>query len=160
MDLSSFFSNSKHSDQPQADPNDFSNKYNTKLSPEEEKKFQAWALANNRTKDSYDYDMRGAWKEMQSGKNLQSDNGHFPDTYKKPNHPTFSDQSVYNGIEGNVGGKWEETKDGKVMFTPSKTNLKNMTAEELKNYFDKVEPGIILNIPKDIAKKMYPSMKK
>lgn len=34
-------------------------------------------------------------------------NVHFPDTYKFPTHPTFSNESVYSGKNGNVvGGSW------------------------------------------------------
>lgn len=125
------------------DPNDFSDRYNTKLSPAEEKEFKKWAKENNKTKDVYDYDLRGFWKDKQEF----ADNGHGSDKYKKPNHPTFSDQSQYHGKEGNVGGKWAE-KNGKVSFTPSETNIRNMSAEELKYYFQKYEPGVELNLPK------------
>ena len=40
--------------------------------------------------------------------------GHWPDTYKLPSHPTFSDEFVYSGVPseknpyGEVGGHWEE----------------------------------------------------
>ena len=40
------------------DPNDFSERYNTKLSPEEESRFQEWARKENRAGDVYDYDLR------------------------------------------------------------------------------------------------------
>lgn len=36
-------------------------------------------------------------------------NGHFPDTYKLPNHPTFSDESIYSNKE-HPGGHWEGDK--------------------------------------------------
>lgn len=34
-------------------------------------------------------------------------NGHYPDTFKKPNHPTFSDESIYHS-EATPGGHWSE----------------------------------------------------
>lgn len=126
------------------DTRDYSNKYNTSLSTAEEAKYGAWATKNGRGKDSYDYDMRGAWKEMQTKGNLQSSNGHFPDTYKKPNHPTFSDQSKYNGSEGKMGGKWGN-ENGVDTFTPGKGSM--FKAEELQRYFQKVEPKAKLYAP-------------
>ena len=44
-----------------ADPMDFSDRYNTKLTPAEAKAYQAWAKAERRERDVYDYDLRGAW---------------------------------------------------------------------------------------------------
>ena len=76
---------------------DYSDKFNTVLAPDEEEKYQAWATENHREKDVYDYDLRGAWKELQSGTMSEDERGHLGDKYKKPNHPTFSDQSIYSG---------------------------------------------------------------
>lgn len=141
------------------DPRDFSDKFNTQLSPAEEIAFQKWAKENRRDKDTYDYDIRGAWKELMSGKMKQADNGHLGDKYKKPNHPTFSDQSKYHGVDGATGGRWEETPDGKTVFTPSKFNLQNMAPAALQRYFDKYEPGVILALPqnKTAAETMFPN---
>lgn len=139
------------------DPNDWSDTHNTKLSSEDEKKFQKWAKANGRLGDVYDYDIRGAWKEITSGDMKQADNGHLGDRYKKPNHPTFSNQSIYHGVGGAIGGEWSETPEGVTVFTPSETNLKNMTPKQLRNYFDKVEPNVLLNIPYSLAEKLYPN---
>lgn len=72
--------------------------YRTTLSPEEEERFQEWARRNRIRMDpgwNEDYDLRGLW---QSNPTITPDErGHLPDTYKKPFHPTFSDQSVYGG---------------------------------------------------------------
>lgn len=117
---------------------DYTEKYNTKLSPQEEAAYQQWATENNRSKDDYDYDMRGAWKA-----GIASDpRGHFPDTYKKPNHPTFSDQSQYNGVDGYVGGHWSE--DGKE-YVPSHTNIEMYGQPGLERYFKEREPNTKLN---------------
>lgn len=127
---------------------DMTDQYNTKLSKPDEEKFQSWAADNGRTADLENYDMRGWWK--QNGKTdaqaQGDDRGHFTDEFKKPNHPTFSDESKYHGVDDNKGGTWG-TKDGKDTFTPSETNLKNMTPEELKDYFSKVEPDANLILP-------------
>lgn len=122
----------------QVDKRDFTNKYNTKLSAKEEAQFQQWANKEGKSGDVYDYDLRGAWKELNSGSMKADDRGHLGDKYKKPNHPTFSDQSVYNGKDGFVGGKWG--KEGNAdTFTPSKTNV--MTDAELTKYFKEREPN-------------------
>ena len=121
----------------QTDPYDYSARYNTQLAPADEAKFQAWAAANNRTRDLYDYDMRGFW---QSGAQLD-DRGHGVDTFKKPNHPTFSNQSQYHGPE-TPGGVW-----GPDSFTPSVHNLSMMSAPALQRYFQEREPNYRLVIP-------------
>ena len=107
------------------DPYDFTDRYNTQLTPEEEAKFQQWAKENNALGDLYDYDVRGAWKELTSGTMSKDARGHLGDTYKKPNHPTFSDQSIYHGKDGFVGGSWISAPNGQsVFFNPS--NSTNM----------------------------------
>jgi len=128
-------------------------KYNTKLSDSEEQQFQSWALQNGRTNDTMDYDMRGWWKE--NAKNGTPAPGqHFTDKYKKPNHPTFSDESIYHGKDGNKGGTWGGT-DAAPTFKPSKTNLQNLTREQLQQYFQNVEPGVMLLLPPTKAQKRY-----
>ncbi len=71
---------------------------------------------NNGDYDFYSYYKNGDYKNYQGG--------HFPDTYKKPNHQTFSNESVYSTPE-NPGGYWENNeiyhKDGK--FTPTNFNF-------------------------------------
>lgn len=122
------------------DPNDYTNAYNTQLTPQEERSFREWA--GDKVRDLYDYDLRGFWK---SGAAF-SENGHGADTYKKPNHPTFSVGSKYHGSDGNIGGVWGEDQEGHAFFVPSEHNLKNMPLPELKRYFDKVEPDVLLSI--------------
>lgn len=131
------------------DPNDYSERYNTPLSEDEEKRFRKWAKEQKRERDVYDYDLRGFWKEG----NAFAENGHGSDRFKKPNHPTFSTESRYHGADGYYGGQWEE-RDGRVMFTPSEHNLRNMPLEVLLEYFRKVEPDVLLNVPP--ANRLYP----
>ena len=143
-----------------ADPNDFSDKYNTVLEPETETAYNAWASENGRHKDVYDYDLRGAYQEMQSGDMAAADNGHLGDKYKKPNHPTFSNESIYHGSDGKLGGSWTENENGQTVFTPSKSNLENMSVKQLREYFNKIEPDVILNIPESLSEKLYPNQGK
>jgi hypothetical protein len=75
-------------------------------------------------------------------------NGHFPDTYKTPVHPTFSDESSYNGQGGKQGGHWEALpQEGKYAFHASDWNLQNTPEANLKAYFDNYEPGNTLVLP-------------
>lgn len=126
------------------EPQDYTYKFNTKLSPQEEAQFQQWATQNNKTKDSFDYDIRGAWKEGVAG----TGGDHSPDTYKKPNHPTFSNQSKYHGAEGKTGGEWVDQGGGKYQFKASQTNVDNLGEQGLQAYFQKYEKGNSVILPK------------
>jgi len=123
---------------------DFTNKYNTVLSPLEEMEFLDWAKNQQRNVkgDLYDYDMRGAYK---AGATAEG-NGHFPDTYKKPNHPTFSDESIYHGKDGYYGGKWS-TENGRDVFDAGPANMIFMGPKQLEEYFKTVEPKGLLRLP-------------
>jgi len=136
--------------------------YNTPLTPEEESQYQAWGAqqaplrdGRNPAQDVYDYDMRGFWKNGASF----ADNGHGADQFKKPNHPTFSDQSQYHSADGNQGGTWTTLPDGKYAFTPSQFNLQNWPADELQSYWSKVEApaGNVLNLPGAPAAVAHPT---
>ena len=122
---------------------DMTDQYNTKLSPSNEQEFQKWAAANPRLGNTYDYDARGFW---QAGAGT-ANNGHGSDQWKKPNHPTFSTNSQYNGVDGNQGGQWAKSPDGSWTFSPGSTNLTNFSKQELSDYFQKVEPNNKLIIP-------------
>ena len=124
---------------------DFSSKYNTKLSKKDEAKFLKWAEDNNKLNDVYDYDLRGAWKDMQSGKMTPDERGHLGDLYKKPNHPTFSDQSIYHGVDGYLGGSWADNGQGGYVYKASPTNLWH--PEDLQRYFTNYEPNAYLVFP-------------
>lgn len=75
---------------------------------------------------------------------------HFPDTYKKPNHPTFSTESRYHGVadsEGRVrmGGEFKMVENHKgeknYTFTPHPTQIDTPEEESrLIRYFRAVEP--------------------
>src|SRR4030095_15848208 len=81
--------------------------FETPLTPEEENRFAVWK-ANFAPKDSgADYDLRGAFK---AGLTPDPQTGHWPDTFKKPNHPTFSDQSIYASAAPDKAGHWEGDK--------------------------------------------------
>lgn len=125
---------------------DFSKQFNTTLSPEETAQFDLWANDQPRNIDNekYDYDIQGWWKDNPKA-NLND--GHLTDKFKKPNHPTFSNESQYHGKNGLEGGVWAQLPDGSYTFTPGQTNLDNFKKEELQDYFKRVEPGNKLLLP-------------
>ena len=78
--------------------------YETQLTPSDEEKFQTWKKQYAPNDSGADYDLRGAFK---SGLMPDATSGHWPDTFKKPNHPTFSDQSIYAKDRPDLAGHWE-----------------------------------------------------
>jgi hypothetical protein len=136
-----------------ADTPDYTDKYNTKLSAKDEAAFQAWGKqmaaqdGRNPAADTYDYDMRGFWKAA-DGNPQFAENGHAGDTYKKPNHPTFSTFSQYHGVDGHEGGAWGGGQNGQPWtFTPGATNLQMRDIGDLQQYFDDREKGNRLIVP-------------
>ena len=71
------------------------------LGPNTENMYKAWAL-ENRAPQSNDYDMRGYWFGNTMGTvekpelNPADMQPHFVDTYKLPNHPSFSNESMFD----------------------------------------------------------------
>ena len=97
-------------------------KYETTLSLKEEANFMPWLesqyKAGNITRGDfdfykknnygYDYDFRAAYKEgLKSSLNSKDNMQHWGDIGKKPNHPTFSNESKYHNVDGNIGGSWD-----------------------------------------------------
>lgn len=103
--------------------------YDTKLSKDEESKYSEWKskLPKNLQYEG-DYDLRGLFKE--NPKAEPSENLHFTDKYKKPNHRTFSNQSVYfNPDTKRFAGEWKE--DGKKsIWTPYDPTTKSVFIED------------------------------
>lgn len=94
-----------------------------KLRPEEEDKFKDWARRNN-IRDPlsplHQYDNVSAFR---SGVN-RGPGGHFPDTYKMPGHPTFSEESIYAKPPYKFGS-WEGEK-----FIPYEESIKKSRKEK------------------------------
>ena len=71
------------------------------LGPNTENMYKSWAL-ENRAPQSNDYDMRGYWFGDTMGQvekpelNPADMQPHFVDTYKLPNHPSFSNESMFD----------------------------------------------------------------
>ena len=124
---------------------DFSHLYNTTIPAEREAEFYKWAYdmtqktGHNPIKDRFDYDVNGLFM---SGLGTD-ERGHATDRFKKPNHPTFSKESMYSGKGGLMGGEWIE-KGGKTYYKPSDTNLKMYGSDSLRQYFKENEPDVTL----------------
>jgi allophanate hydrolase subunit 2 len=89
--------------------------YNTPLSEGDEAKFQEWKAKNAPNDSGADYDLRGAYKDDMQ----KSANGHMGDKFKKPNHPTFSDQSKYAvGAQADRAGHWVGPEGPNQTFVP------------------------------------------
>ena len=145
------------------DVRDYSDLYNTKLTDEEEKQYQEWAKKIGHEKDVYDYDLRGAWKAGAA----QAENGHFPDTFKKPNHQTFSNESQYHNGTTRIGGHWE-VRNGENVFVGANNELKDdngnplpapkLTAQDLVfNPNAKTGISVIDNLPLPYKLKLFQS---
>ena len=78
--------------------------FDTPINPAQEGDFLKWKQQYAPYDSGHDYDLRGAF---QAGITPDSNTGHWPDTFKKPNHPTFSDQSIYSSLTGTKPGSWQ-----------------------------------------------------
>lgn len=113
----------------------FRDEYNTLLKPAEERRFNRWVTKESKRQgrdilmDMGAYDVRGFWKSGDH-KRMDQDN-HGSDAWKKPNHPTFSNQSRYHGTDGWYGGNWTEDAG----YQPSKQTLQLYTPDYYKWMF-------------------------
>jgi len=86
--------------------------YNTPVRPDMMPDYNNWLNKSAHPLDiqsaqagTSDYDYGGLYNQMMQNRQAQAGynyENHFPDTFKKPNHPTFSDQSQY-AMFGNPG---------------------------------------------------------
>ena len=125
----------------------FADAFNTEIPPEKDQAYRKWLKkmsaikGRDVSKDMEDYDVQGYFLEF-GDEALKG--GHGPDKYKKPNHPTFSDESIYHGKEFQ-GGQWGHDEDGREMFSPGPTNYQLFGKDKMKKYFDTYERGVKLN---------------
>ena len=94
-----------------------SDSFNTPLPKGKEIEYSNWKAANAPFDSGYDYDLQGAFL---AGVQRDPVTGHMPDTWKKPNHPTFSNQSQYaTGRWAKYAGTWQGES-----YIPSRTRFK------------------------------------
>lgn len=128
----------------------YDDNYDTILGSQEEEKFQDWKTKNAPNDTGADYDLRGAYKANLS---RDSEEAHLPDTFKKPSHPTFSDQSKYSTPDA-PGGKWEkldDNNDHSWTFAPSAENYKHRSLDDIQDYLKNTDPDVKLVMnPQDL----------
>lgn len=106
--------------------------------------FQQWKQQYAPNDQGTDYDLKGAYA---AGLKPSGANGHFTDTFKLPNHPTFSSESKYSTPE-KPGGVWGVDASGKDTFTPSAWMAADKNRmETLKKYFAEREKNSVLIFP-------------
>jgi len=116
----------------------YKDRYNTPLSEKEQPLFNQWVSEESKKRrrdilmDKGTYDLQGFWK---NDRTMDSDS-HGSDKWKKPNHPTFSIESIYNGMNGNQAGSWGE--DGS--YYPSRQTRDLYKEEYYKQMFNR-EPN-------------------
>ena len=124
-------------------------KYTTTLTVNEEKQFKDWYskvakhknINPNPDADGQDYDYRGYWKNEDRDDILGSNpNAHFPDKYKQPTHPTFSNESIYSN-DKTPGGTWVKGK-GTWLFKHNKFTARQ--ADRTADYLNGTGEGFIL----------------
>lgn len=107
------------------EPQDYS-QLDTKLPPDKEADFQKWKAQYAPNDSGADYDLRGAYLK---GYKPSAENGHFPDVFKKPNHPTFSDQSKFAKDYPDKAGSWQ----GETYIPPKGKGFEGAISTVLKN---------------------------
>jgi len=130
---------------PRPDPTDFTNMLNTPIPPEQIAEYNKWlnSLPPQMDQTGRNYDLQGAYLAGLS----TAGNGHLPDTFKKPNHPTFSTESKYSGGDFGAGGTWTQNPNKTWAFTVSPDQLKISSPDSIVNYFKNNEPTGKLTMP-------------
>jgi hypothetical protein len=106
----------------------------------QENGFQQWKSKYAPHDSGSDYDLRGAYY---SGAQPDMERGHFPDTFKLPNHPTFSTGSKYSTPE-HMGGEWGQLQ-GRDTYEPSQWMEKDPARmAQLSQYMKQAEPNAVL----------------
>lgn len=140
---------------------DYTGSFNTPLNDAEQMSYdEKWG--DKAKADLFDYDLQGFHKDNPDY--IGAPGQHLTDEFKKPNHPTFSDESKYHGVssekhsesddpnsifEGKKyeGGHWEMLENNKFAFTPGSTNFEHHSTQDMIDYFKKVEPNNYLVLP-------------
>lgn len=102
-----------------------SDSFDTPLTPSQEKKFLTWKGQYAPDDSGADYDLRGAYA---AGAMPDPETGHWPDTFKKPNHPTFSNESQYADVVPGKAGSWRGTGPDATYLPPPDSALPQVDA--------------------------------
>lgn len=99
--------------------------FNTPIPDNRKIEYANWAK-NNVFDSGHDYDYQGAF--LAGFDRSKDPNGHLPDTFKKPNHPTFSVHSKYaTGAYKKYAGSWAQI-DNTDIYKPAKATLSAVKA--------------------------------
>ena len=114
--------------------------------------FSTWyATVPEYKNDTSGYSLEDAYDELPYSdmKAFAEGEEHLPDTYKKPSHITFSNESKFS-TDDIPGGEWYyNEKEGRDYFKPSFINIRNAgSVAKLKDYFSKYEHGVKLDFSK------------
>lgn len=103
------------------------NNFNTPIPNNMLSKYKDWynKLPKN-LQETNDYDLQGAFLD-----NQVTHSNHLTDKFKKPNHPTFSNESIYS--KSNSSGKWKDN-----MFIIPNRNINRL--EEIRKYLKGSDP--------------------
>ena len=108
-----------------------------------QKTYQAW-LKKYGLQETSDYDTRAAFNAGLTPDSRR----HLPDQFKRPNHITYSTDSIY-ADKGPSAGRWEGSDKKGWTFYASPTNIKNAGgSDKLQEYFKTQEPEATLVMPK------------
>lgn len=112
--------------------------------------FNQYLSDTGRMSDDYDYEGfyndKGAFLQWLTEEIKNPGKAHFTDKYKRPNHLTFSEESVYSGQDDVVGGKWSN-RQGKFTYTPSMYNInQNGGVDKYIEKFNRYEPDTRLDL--------------
>lgn len=101
----------------------------TKLNTKQLTQYEAWrSKLPKALQYEGDYDLKGLWLSDPNTK--PSSNMHFPDTYKLPNHPTFSNESRYFAPSNkDQAGHWQTT-DSSDNYIPYNPKVKDTVIEK------------------------------
>lgn len=129
----------------------------TKLNPAEESSYQTWRtkLPKNLQYED-DYDLRGFYKENPKF-DVNDPSQHLTDKYKLPNHPTFSNESMYYKGNENYGGTWKSYDYGDI-YTPNNPETKQSKVEWRRGFDSKdkvVVNGKLMDIKSPEYKEAY-----
>lgn len=144
--------------QPQFVQPDFTDQYNTPLDQPTMARYEGWrARLPENYRNTRDYDLQGYYLAATQGKdpnitlNLDPKGQlHLVDTFKKPNHPTFSVYSQYNGRDGYQGGNWMQGTGNQWIFMAHPSNM--WTPQALNDYFLRAEQGNVLLDPRAVRR--------
>lgn len=114
--------------------------YTTPLDIEEKPAFEAWKQKYAPQDTGEDYDFPGAFK---AGLTPDPQSGHWPDTFKKPNHPTFSVESQYAKDRPELAGHWNDDA-----YVPSgQVSDEDMARAQVAQQTAPREGGLMQTIP-------------